>query len=101
MTRGRTRFWTRCRSRSSYRLKAPLLKKEFQRGEALSRLLLMFASALGLETEQISTSPGVLSDAGLIRYSDGEITVLDRGGGEKRSCECYAVVRKKSAQLLA
>lgn len=38
--------------------------------------------------------------AGLIHYNAGEITVLDRPGVEKRSCECYAVVKKEIDRLL-
>ena len=38
--------------------------------------------------------------AGLIKYSRGHITVLDRAGLEKRACECYAVVKKEAERLL-
>mgnify|MGYP005609546207 CR=1 FL=1 len=38
--------------------------------------------------------------AGLIRYTRGRITVLDRAGLEQRSCECYAVVKKEYDRLL-
>ena len=61
----------------------------------------LIGNMLGLETAQVSTATDVLSKAGLIRYDDGEITVLDRGGVERRSCECYAVVKKESDRLLA
>jgi hypothetical protein len=56
---------------------------------------------LGLETEQVSIATDVLSNAGLIRYDDGEITVLDRAGVENRSCECYGVVKKETDRLLS
>jgi hypothetical protein len=36
----------------------------------------------------------------LIRYSRGRITVLDRAGLEKCTCECYAVVKKEYDRLL-
>ena len=61
----------------------------------------LIGNMLGLETAQVSTATDALSKAGLIRYDDGEITVLDRGGVERRSCECYAVVKKESDRLLA
>ena len=61
----------------------------------------LIGNMLGLETAQVSTATDVLSKAGLIRYDDGEITVLDRGGVERRSCECYEVVKKESDRLLA
>ena len=131
----------------AYRLKAQVLKDEFQGGGALSRLLLMYASALitqmvqtaacnrhhpidqqlcrwmllsldrlpstrismterlignmlGLSPVEVTKATETLEKAGLIHYDAGEITVLDRPGVEKRSCECYAVVKKESDRLL-
>jgi hypothetical protein len=41
-----------------------------------------------------------LQEAGLIRYSYGNIEVLDRPGLEKRVCECYASVKREFDRLL-
>ena len=41
-----------------------------------------------------------LQKDGLIRYTRGRITVLDRRGLEARTCECYAVVKKEYDRLL-
>ena len=60
---------------SGYRLKGSLLKGEFERG-------------------------GTLQAAGLIHYSRGKITVLDRPQLEARVCECYAVVNREYDRLL-
>jgi hypothetical protein len=38
--------------------------------------------------------------AGLINYSRGRITAVDRPGLEARVCECYAVVKKEFGRLL-
>jgi CRP-like cAMP-binding protein len=131
----------------AYRLKGQVLKDEFNSHGGLSRLLLMFASALitqmvqtaacnrhhpvdqqlcrwmllsldrlpsnqismtakllanmlGINPAQVLEAANVLVRAGLIHYNDGEITVLDRAGVEKRSCECYDVVKKESDRLL-
>jgi CRP-like cAMP-binding protein len=131
----------------AYRLKAQVLKDEFHSGGALSRALLMFASALitqmvqtaacnrhhpvdqqlcrwmllsldrlsssqismtdqlignmlGLSIADVTKATNQLQKAGLIHYNAGEITVLDRIGVEKRSCECYGVVKKESDRLL-
>jgi hypothetical protein len=41
-----------------------------------------------------------LQKAGVISYSRGHITVLDRAKLEGLSCECYAVVKKEYDRLL-
>jgi hypothetical protein len=41
-----------------------------------------------------------LQKLGVIEYSRGQITVLDRPKLEKLCCECYAVVKKESDRLL-
>ena len=131
----------------AYRLRAQVLKDEFQSGGTLTRALLMFASALitqmvqtaacnrhhpvdqqlcrwmllsldrlssnkismtdklignmlGLSTADVAKATNMLQKAGLIHYNAGEITVLDRTGVERRSCECYGVVKKESDRLL-
>ena len=131
----------------AYRLKAQVLKDQFHGAGTLSRLLLLFASALitqmvqtaacnrhhpvdqqlcrwmllsldrlssnrmgmteklignmlGLSAGDVKKATGALQKAGLIHYDAGQITVLDRAGVEKRSCECYEVVRKESRRLL-
>jgi hypothetical protein len=35
----------------------------------------------------------------LIRYSRGVITILDRGGLEDASCECYRIIEDEFARL--
>jgi hypothetical protein len=67
----------------------------------ISMTATLIGNMLGLKTAQVSTATDVLSKAGLIRYDDGRITVLDRGGVEKRFCECYGVVKKESDRLLS
>jgi CRP-like cAMP-binding protein len=60
----------------------------------------LIGNMLGLNSVEVLKATGVLEKAGLIQYDDGEITVLDRAGVEKRSCECYGVVKKESDRLL-
>ncbi len=42
-----------------------------------------------------------LQKAGLIRYSRGKITILNRRGLEAKSCECYRIVREQISHFLA
>lgn len=58
------------------------------------------ANMLGVRREGVTEAAGKLQAAGLIRYSRGQITVLDRVGLEERVCECYAVVKKEYDRLL-
>jgi CRP-like cAMP-binding protein len=130
-----------------YRLKASLLKKEFERGGALQFLLLRYTQALitqmtqtavcnrhhsvdqqlcrwlllsldrlpdnelvmtqelianmlGVRREGVTEAAGKLQADGLISYSRGRITVIDREHLEARVCECYEVVKKEYERLL-
>lgn len=130
-----------------YRLKAAVLKTEFDQGGPLQHLLLRYTQALiaqmtqtavcnrhhsleqqlcrwlllsldrlpsnelkmtqelianmlGVRREGVTEAAGRLQASGLIHYSRGRITVLDRPKLEKRVCECYAVVKKEMDRLL-
>ena len=60
----------------------------------------LIANMLGVRREGVTEAAGKLQAAGLIHYSRGKITVLDRPKLEKRVCECYAVVQKEFDRLL-
>ena len=60
----------------------------------------LIANMLGVRREGVTEAAGRLQRAGLISYTRGKINVLDRDGLEKRSCECYAVVKKEYDRLL-
>jgi CRP-like cAMP-binding protein len=130
-----------------YRLKAALLKAEFESGGALQHLLLRYTQALitqmtqtavcnrhhavdqqlcrwlllsldrlsgnelvmtqelianmlGVRREGVTEAAGKLQAEGLIEYSRGRITVLDRAQLEARVCECYSVVKREYDRLL-
>jgi hypothetical protein len=48
----------------------------------------------------VTEAAGKLQAEGLIQYSRGKITVLDRPKLEARVCECYAVVKREYDRLL-
>jgi len=130
-----------------YRLKAAVLKTEFELGGPLQHLLLRYTQALiaqmtqtavcnrhhavdqqlcrwlllsldrlpsnelamtqelianmlGVRREGVTEAAGKLQGDGLIHYSRGHITVLDRPKLEARVCECYAVVKTEMDRLL-
>jgi CRP-like cAMP-binding protein len=132
---------------SGYRLKAQLMKNEFNRAGPVLHLLLRYTQALitqmaqtavcnrhhnldqqlcrwlllsldrlqdnelvmtqelianmlGVRREGVTEGALKLQHDGLIRYARGRITVLDRAGLVKRTCECYSVVKQEYDRLL-
>ena len=130
----------------AWRLKAPVLQTEFDRGGALQKLLLRYFQALftqvaqtgvcnrfhtteerlarwlllvsdcvqsetfaltqefiaqmiGVRRAGVTVAAGALSQAGLVRYTRGQIKIVDRQGLEDFSCECYSVVREEFSWL--
>jgi CRP-like cAMP-binding protein len=60
----------------------------------------LIANMLGVRREGVTEAAGRLHRAGIINYQRGHITVLDRSQLERRTCECYAVVKKEYDRLL-
>lgn len=60
----------------------------------------LIANMLGVRREGVTEAAGKLQKAGLIEYSRGQILVIDRPMLEKRSCECYQVVKTEFDRLL-
>ncbi|GAB4087714.1 Crp/Fnr family transcriptional regulator [Hydrogenophaga soli] len=60
----------------------------------------LIANMLGVRREGVTEGALKLQKAGLISYARGHIHVLDRAGLERRTCECYAVVKKEYDRLL-
>ena len=61
----------------------------------------LIANMLGVRREGVTEAAGKLHKLGVIRYTRGRITVLDRPKLEQLCCECYAVVKKETDRLLA
>jgi len=59
----------------------------------------LIANMLGVRREGVTEAAGKLQKLGVIRYSRGQITVLDREKMEQLCCECYEVVRKETDRL--
>ncbi len=53
------------------------------------------AMMLGVRRSGVTLAASAFSDAGFIKYSRGTMTILDRTGLEKETCECYAVERRQ------
>jgi CRP-like cAMP-binding protein len=130
------------------RMRADVLKKEFQKGGQLQDLLLRYTQAfitqiaqtaacnrahsvserlakwllmcqdrvhskdlelthefiaamVGARRAGVTEAAGQLQDAGVISYYRGHVTIINREGLEAHSCECYPVVKKEFARLVA
>jgi CRP-like cAMP-binding protein len=77
-----------------------LLSLDRLEGSDLVMTQSLIANMLGVRREGVTEAALALQKVGLIRYSRGRITVLDRSGLEQRTCECYAVVKREYDRLL-
>jgi len=69
-------------------------------GNRLTMTQELIANMLGVRREGVTDAAGKLQRLGIIEYSRGQITVLNRPGLEQLSCECYAVVKRETDRLL-
>jgi CRP-like cAMP-binding protein len=60
----------------------------------------LIANMLGVRREGVTEAAGKLQRLGVIQYSRGRITVIDRPRLEALCCECYAVVKAETDRLL-
>jgi hypothetical protein len=60
----------------------------------------LIANMLGVRREGVTDAAGKLQKLGVVLYSRGHITVLDRPKLETLCCECYAVVKTETDRLL-
>lgn len=61
----------------------------------------LISNMLGVPISEVDEEAAKLQQKGLIHSEGGHITVMDRPGVEKSSCECYLVVKKEYDRLLA
>ena len=59
------------------------------------------AEMLGVRRPGVTVAMGALEKAGLITHGRGNITVVDRAGLEKVSCECYGTIKTRQGKLFA
>jgi CRP-like cAMP-binding protein len=72
-----------------------LMMHDRAQGAPLTYTHEFLAHILGANRKSVTVAALSMQQAGLITYHRGRITVLDRPGLEKASCECYAIVRER------
>jgi CRP-like cAMP-binding protein len=60
----------------------------------------IIANMLGVRREGVTDAAGKLQKLGVIEYTRGRITVLDRAELENLTCECYTIVKQETDRLL-
>ena len=60
----------------------------------------LIANMLGVRRASVSDAAGKLQNLGVIKYKQGQITVLDRPKLESLCCECYRVVKNETDRLM-
>lgn len=63
------------------------------RGDEFELTQEFLGQMLGTRRAAVNEAAGQLQQAGLISYSRGVITVLDRPGLQAAACECYGIIR--------
>ncbi len=77
-----------------------LLSHDRLQSDELKMTQELIANMLGVRREGVTNAAGRLQTAGLIKYTRGLITILDRKGLEATVCECYRVVKTEYDRLL-
>jgi CRP-like cAMP-binding protein len=54
------------------------------------------SNMLGVRREGVTRAAGDLQRQGLISYSRGRITILNRAGVEAVACKCYQIIKAES-----
>ena len=76
-----------------------LLSLDRLRGNELVMTQKLISNMLGVHRAGVMEATAKLQQDGLIRYSSGRVTVMNRPKLEHRVCECYAVVKHEIERL--
>lgn len=58
------------------------------------------AQMLGVRRSGVTIAANALKQAGMLRYSRGQITILNRDNLKATACECYQVIKDEEERLL-
>lgn len=78
-----------------------LISRDRTQAEALPLTQEFISQMIGCPRTSVTAIAGALQEAGLIRYSRGNVRILDPHGLEASSCECYRIVKEEISHFLA
>jgi CRP-like cAMP-binding protein len=64
-------------------------------GDTLTLTHEFLANMLGSRRSSVTIAAGILQKAGIVKYSRGNLHILNRAELEQAACECYPVVREQ------
>lgn len=77
-----------------------LRARELHDGETLPLTQEFMAQMIGVQRNAVSIVAHALQQAGIIRYSRGQIEITNVEALQRTACECYQTVKAKHEQLL-
>lgn len=78
-----------------------LLCHDRTEGDVIELTHKYLAVMLGVRRAGVTVAAGTLQNAGIIRYSRGKVTVVNRGALEKASCSCYSKLQDIQKRIFA
>lgn len=78
-----------------------LMTHDRMEGDVLPLKQVFLAQMLGVHRPAVTLAAGALQKAGVIRYTRGRVTILDRAALEHASCECYEIIMRRANALVS
>jgi CRP-like cAMP-binding protein len=72
-----------------------LMSQDRIRKDVLPLTQEFLSQMLGTRRASVTVAAAILQRAGMIKYSRGQVTILDREALKTSSCECYGIIRKQ------
>ncbi len=73
-----------------------LMSQDRVGGEVVPLTQEFLSHMLGTRRASVTVAAGVLQKAGLIKYTRGAVTIVNRSKLESASCECYKIINRQS-----
>ncbi|MGA7896470.1 MAG: Crp/Fnr family transcriptional regulator [Candidatus Sulfotelmatobacter sp.] len=70
-------------------------------GKSLPLTQEFLGQMLGTRRASVSEAAGSLQEAGMITYTRGNVTILNRGKLEKTACDCYEIIQQQRSKWQA